>query len=121
MTVKEKLQMHDQIVKENQKKEEIFREEEAERKLADAFGLVYKADNMNRTFRHGDKLYLVRKQYSFKGDIVVIRLQDPDRFHVCFMYPNEGGGYTLTDEKNPPLILDDIDYVGTVIGYERIF
>jgi SOS-response transcriptional repressor LexA len=120
MTVKEKLQMHDQIVTENQKKEEIFREEEAERKLADAFGLVYKADNMNRSFKYGDKLYLGRKKFYAAGDIVVIQLLDT--FHICYLYMNEGGGYTITDETNsPPLILDDIDYVGTVIGYERIF
>lgn len=113
--------MHEQIETATQGKMEIFREEEAEKKLAGAFGLVYKADNMDKTFRKGDKLYLVRRRFASDGDIVVIRLEDPDCFYVCRAYGNQDGGFTLVDEKNPPMIMQDPDFVGAVIGYERIF
>lgn len=109
--------MHDQIVIENKEAQDRFLKEKA---LGDAFGLLYKGDNFSQTFKRYDRLYLVKKQYTFTGEIIVVRLQDPDRFHVCRLY-RQGDKYLLTDEKNPPLILDEIDYVGTVIGFERIF
>lgn len=111
MTMREKLTMHEQIEKENEKAKEVF----------DAIGMRYRADNMDSVFKNGDKLYLVKKQYALNGDIIVIRLPDPDRLYVCRAYNGPDGAFILKDDKNEPQIMKDPDIVGTVIGFERIF
>lgn len=109
--------MHDQIIKENQKKEEIFREEEAERKLADAFGLIYKADNMNRTFKNGDKLYVVNRRFTQNGAIVVLRTDAG--LMIYRVYKCEDHYIFMDDTFKVVLREENPDIVGEVIGFER--
>lgn len=114
MTMKEKLEMHKQIEQEDQEARERFNEIEH-----GSIGLRYNADNMPLTFQKGDRLYLRKRKFGANGDIIVIKL--PSGYHVCRMYLNPEGGYTLVDEKNPPMLLTEFDLIGTVTGYERIF
>lgn len=110
MTMEERIKMHHEIEQENKKKAEEFK---------DLVALIYKADNMNRTFHAGDKLYVACKGVTLDGDIIVFRF--PEGFKVCRVYNGPGDKMTLTDEKNPPEIVDNPDILGTVVGFERLF
>ena len=111
MTTKEKLKIHDQIEQENREKLNEFK--------AETGGLLrYGADNMESIFQPGDLLYIVLRRYPVNGSIMVIR-QD-DRNIVCRVN-KAPEGYIITDDKNPPQIVEDPDFVGTVVGYERMF
>ena len=83
-------------------------------------GYIYKADNMNQTFKAGDKVYILPQDFRQEGQIMLFETAHGNTLKRG--YTKEGGGYTLTDEKNPPEIVKILPpFVGVVAGYERMF
>lgn len=83
-------------------------------------GYIYKADNMNQTFKAGDKVYILPQDFRQEGQIMLFETANGNTLKR--VYTKEGGGYTLTDEKNPPEIVKILPpFVGVVAGYERMF
>lgn len=119
MTMKEKLEMHKQIEQENREALERFQNEPVAGDLA---GLIYRDNNMDKTFQKGDRLFILRHRFTQPGSIVVIEL-GPNVYHVCRLYRNkETGAATITDDLNPPLVFEEPpEVIGAVIGYERFF
>ena len=84
-------------------------------------GYIYNADNMDLTFKAGDKLYVAPQDFAANGQIVAVR--NGDAVEVKYFY-NSDGVYTLRDEnpKNAPQMTNEPpQIVGVVVGYERFF
>ena len=109
--------MHKQIEQENREALERFQNEPIPGKIA---GLVYRDNNMSKTFQKGDRLFFIPHTHIESGKVVVVELE-PGKHHVCRLY-QEGDRITLTDDVNPPVILEEAPVVlGEVIGLERFF
>ena len=113
MTMKEKLEMHKQIEQEDKEARKAFLEK-------GIIGLRYQGDNMPLTFQKGDRLYIRKRRFGADGDIVAVKLPDIG-YYVARFYSGPDESFTLVDEKNPPKILTEVELLGTVVGYERIF
>lgn len=84
-------------------------------------GYIYNADNMNQTFKAGDKLYVTPQDFAADGQLVII--QNGDAVEVKYFY-HADGAYTLRDEnpKYPPQrTTEPPQILGVVVGYERFF
>ena len=82
-------------------------------------GYIYNADNMNNTFKAGDKVYCVPQETATDGQMIAIRRGET--VEVKYFY-HAAGGYILTDDKNPPERLSEPpQIVGVIVGYERLF
>lgn len=85
-------------------------------------GYIYNADNMNNTFKAGDKLYVVQQDFAADGQIVII--QNGDAVEVKYFYNAPDGAFFLRDEnpQNGPQRLEKPPQIlGVVVGYERMF
>ena len=103
--------MHDQIEQENNDKLNEFKEKTG--------GLLrYRDDNMESIFIPGDLLYIIDRRFPVDGSIMVVRQDGKNLVCRVNKLPE---GYILSDDKNPPQIVEDPDFIGSVIGYERIF
>lgn len=108
--------MHEQIEQENREALERFQNTPA-REIS---GLVYRDNNMDKTFQKGDRLFIIQHKYAQAGKIIVVELE-PNEYRVCRIY-RTGDKITLADDANPPVILDEEPVViGEVIGFERFF
>lgn len=83
-------------------------------------GYIYNADNMNNTFKAGDKVYILPQDFRQEGQIMLFETSNGNTLKR--VYTNEEGGYILTDEKNPPEMFDILPpFLGVVAGFERMF
>jgi hypothetical protein len=89
-------------------------------RLMEMVGYTYNADNMNNTFKAGDKVYILPQDFRQQGQIMLFDTSDGNILKR--VYSREEGGYILTDEKNPPEYVDILPpFLGVAAGFERLF